>query len=82
MCYHALMKNITLAIDETLLAAARDYAAQRNTSLNQLVRDLLDQTVIQNRKAAAKEMLRHMQENSGNSRGWKWNREEAHERGL
>jgi len=74
------MRNITLAIDEELLDAARAYAAQRNTSVNQLVRDLLDQTVMQDRKAAAVEMLRFMEKHSGNSHGWKWNRDEAHER--
>ena len=74
------MKNITLAIDETLLTAARAYAAEHNTSLNQLVRDLLDRTVIQDGKKASEEMLRHMREHARNSNGWKWNREEAHER--
>ena len=37
------MKNITLAVDESVLAAARKYAAARNGSVNSLVRDFLAQ---------------------------------------
>lgn len=36
-----MTKNITLAIDETVLEAAREYASAHNTSINALVRDLL-----------------------------------------
>jgi hypothetical protein len=39
------MKNITLAIDDDLLIRGRDYAFKHNTSLNQLVRDLIEKTV-------------------------------------
>lgn len=36
------MKNITLAIDEKVLAAVRRYAAANKTTLNALVRDALE----------------------------------------
>lgn len=36
------MKNITLAIDEKVLAAVRRYAAANRTTLNALVRDALE----------------------------------------
>ena len=35
------MKNITLSIEEDVLAAVRKYAASRNTTVNGLVRDYL-----------------------------------------
>lgn len=35
------MKNITLAIDEKVLAAVRRYAASNKTTVNALVRDAL-----------------------------------------
>lgn len=41
------MKNITLSIPEDLLKDVRKYAAEQGTSLNELVRELLRQTVYQ-----------------------------------
>ena len=35
------MKNITLAVDEKMLAAVRRYAAANKTTVNALVRDAL-----------------------------------------
>ena len=40
--YSVLMKNVTLALDETTLRDARRIAAERSTSLNALIRDFLD----------------------------------------
>lgn len=39
------MKNVTLSIDESLLAAGRKYAQDQHTTLNELIRTLLSQTV-------------------------------------
>lgn len=39
------MKNITLSIDDKTLAAGREYARKRNTSLNALVRVLLEEKI-------------------------------------
>jgi len=36
------MKNVTLSVDEKILAAVRRYAAQHDTSLNKLVRGYLE----------------------------------------
>ncbi len=36
-----MSKNLTLTLDEQLLRAARKLAIDRNTSVNQLVRDFL-----------------------------------------
>src|SRR2546428_10482559 len=38
-------KNLTLVLDEALLRAARKVALDRNTSVNQLVRDFLERLV-------------------------------------
>jgi hypothetical protein len=74
------MKNITLAIDEKTLEAGRDYAERHHTTLNALVRELLEKTVIADRKAAIGEMFRLMDAYPGNSRGRRWTREELHDR--
>jgi hypothetical protein len=38
-------KNLTLTLDEHLLRAARKVAIDRNTSVNQMVRDFLERVV-------------------------------------
>ena len=42
------MKNITLALDEKIIKAGREYARKHNLTLNSLVRRLLEQTVTRN----------------------------------
>ncbi len=74
------MKNITLAIDEETLDAGREYAQRHNTTLNALVRELLQKTVLSDRKAVVTEMFRLMDAHPGNSEGKRWNREELHVR--
>ena len=59
------MKNITLALDEETLAAGRACAERHQTTLNALVRDLLARTVHTDRKAAAAEMFRLMDDIEG-----------------
>jgi hypothetical protein len=71
--------NVTLAIDEQLVARARKKAEALGKSLNQLIRDYL-QTV-----AGGDDPERSIEEfkrlsGQGNSRGWRFNRDEIHER--
>jgi hypothetical protein len=75
------MKNITLAIDEDVLRAARRYAAQHDTTVNALVRDYLTRLIAFEDKAAkAREELVEMAKKSKARMGsWKWNREDAYE---
>lgn len=40
------MKNITLSMDEKVLKAGREYARRHNVSFNDLVRRLVEQTVL------------------------------------
>jgi hypothetical protein len=76
------MKNITLAIDENVLAAARRYAMERNSSVNALVREHLNE--IAHREDRARNARARLLELSKRSRakiGEKsWTREELHER--
>jgi hypothetical protein len=61
----AVVKNVTLAIDENLLQAARDLAASRHTTLNALVRSLLAHEVEQHDRIAwARRGMRELMERS------------------
>jgi hypothetical protein len=74
------MKNITLALDDDLLEAGRNYALRHQTTLNALVRELLVKTVIADRQSAVQEMFRLMDAYPGNSRGQRWTREDLYAR--
>ena len=74
------MKNITLALDGETLAAGRDYAQRRNTTLNNLVRELLRKTTMPDRNAAAREKIHLMNKYSGRSSGKRWTRAELYDR--
>jgi len=80
------MKNITLAIDETLLAKGRELAAARKTTLNALVRSLLEHEVEQDgRLAQAKRELRELSERTNVTLepGYRFDREDVYaERGI
>ncbi|MFN0190577.1 MAG: DUF6364 family protein [Aestuariivirga sp.] len=76
------MPNITLAIDEELLEKSREYAARKGTTLNALVRDLLDDTVTREEKIeeARKGLLELMQTSTARlGPNYKWNREDIYE---
>jgi hypothetical protein len=73
--------NVTLAIDKKLLARARRLARQRQTTVNQLIRDYLERlTAGAGNPTVAAEFERLWSEDQGHSRGWKWNRDELHDR--
>ena len=77
------MKNVTLAIDETLLERARGLAERRKTSLNAMIRSLLESEVEQeDRIAWAKTgMKRLMEEAARKDTGgepYVWNRDDAY----
>jgi len=78
--YYGLV-NVTLSIDDEVIRRARRRAEALGTSVNQMVRDYLEQVAGKadpNQDADEFEKLsRHAR---GNSRGWKFNREELHER--
>jgi hypothetical protein len=73
--------NVTLSINDAVIKEARRRAEAMGTSVNQLVRDYLEQLVGKidpNADAAEFERLSHLAQ--GDARGWKFNREELHER--
>jgi hypothetical protein len=73
--------NVTLAIDDRLIQEARRRAEAMGTSVNQLVRQYLEQFVGKSDSHAdAAEFERLSRAAQGASGGWKFNREELHER--
>ncbi|MBZ5723960.1 MAG: DUF6364 family protein [Acidobacteriia bacterium] len=73
--------NVTLAIDDELILEARRRAEAMGTSVNQLVRQYLEQFA---GKSDADSDTREFEQLSraaqGDSGGWKFNREELHKR--
>jgi hypothetical protein len=73
--------NITLSVDEPIVKEARKVAAAMGTSLNQLVRDYLTTLV---GKGDADRDIAELRELSaagqGRSSGWRFDRDELHER--
>jgi len=73
------MKNITLSIPDDLLIKSREYAAKHGTSLNKLVRALLQSTVVPDRKKKLNSLFDHMDKSKVKT-NINWTREEIHER--
>lgn len=71
------MANITLSIPDDLLNRGRSYAQARGTSLNALVRELLDETV-SNPESAVDSMIERLRQSTGDSKGVRITREELH----
>ena len=76
------MKNITLAVDEGVLAAVRRYAAAHNTSINAIVRDHLARIAAsEDRARTAIAELRAMSDRSTAELGpVTWTRSAIHDR--
>jgi hypothetical protein len=74
--------NLTLSVDEEVVRKARRHAEVIGTSIHQLIREYLEQLAGRNDPAAdAAEFERLSRLAKGNSRGWKFHRDELHERG-
>lgn len=76
------MKNVTLAIDESLLREARRIAADRSTTLNAMIREFLEELAERESKAArARERIVDLCRNSHAEVGPRaWTRDDLHER--
>lgn len=76
---HAM--NVTFSIDDDTLERARELASQRGVSLDQLIRDYLEELTSQ---MSAEDMIAKLADlwstGGGNSGGRTWTREELHER--
>ena len=80
--YTVFMPNITLNVDEKILAVVRRYAAEQNSSVNALVRNYLASVASnEDRAAGARARLRQMSNQSKGRLGRKtWSRDELHGR--
>ncbi len=73
--------NITLAVDDEVIHKARRQAEQLGTSVNQLVREYLEQLAGKPDPLRDADEFEQLSKSSqGDSKGWKFNREEAHQR--
>jgi hypothetical protein len=76
------MKNITLSVDEGVLAKVRRYAADHDTTVNALVRAEFERIARQeDRVKRAMRELREMSDRANAETGpITWTREDVHER--
>ncbi|HLH04299.1 MAG TPA: DUF6364 family protein [Bryobacteraceae bacterium] len=76
------MKNITLSIEERVLAIVRQRAAEQNSSVNALVREFLNTLAAQEDRAArARKRIRELSQKSQGRLGRKtWTRDDLHDR--
>ena len=72
--------NVTLSIDEQVVARARQIASVRGTSLNQLIRDYLEDLTRPGDVTAVIEELDTLWSGSTSRSQAAWTREELHER--
>ena len=83
MCYtDPVSKNLTLTLDEHLLRAARKVALDRNTSVNQLVREYLSDLVraTDRQQTALANLERSFREDQVRVGTRTWTRQDLHER--
>jgi len=71
--------NVTLSIDDRTVSRARKKAEALGKSLNQLIRDYLQKLAGDDDPDKSIEEFRRLS-GQGNSRGWRFNRDEIHER--
>lgn len=77
-----MRKNLTLAIDGDLLRAARIAAAEKETSLTEMIRRFLEESVSsgRRRKASLKRLRKLMDEKPLGVGRVTWTRDELHGR--
>ncbi len=75
------MKNITLSVDEKVLAAVRRYAAEHDSSVNGLVREFLESIAVsEDRARTARARMRELSRRSPARVGAiTWKRDELHD---
>lgn len=80
--YTVCMKNITLSVDEKVLAAVRRYAAEHDSSVNGLVREFLNRIASsEDRAQKARSRIAELSRRSPARIGAiTWKRDELHDR--
>ncbi len=81
MCTYTVFVNITLSIDEQIVKLAREKLQAVGKSVNEEIRDHLQHVAGVNDKDAGRwiDELRSLS-GKGDSRGWRFNRDEIYER--
>lgn len=78
---YPVFMNVTLSLEDEVVEEARKVAAGMGTSLNQLIRDYLRQLTSRHEVERDLAELRALSlESHGDSRGWRFDRDELHER--
>ena len=77
--YHVFV-NITLSIDEQLLERVRERLRATGKSVNQEIREHLQHLVGQDEQLESDLDFLEKSAGLGDSKGWKWNRDEAYDR--
>jgi hypothetical protein len=73
------MPNITISIEEKLLKSGRQYAEKHQTSMNALIRTLLEQTVKRDSIQWLDECFALMDRANARSKGKRWKREDLYD---
>ena len=74
------MPNITISLDEKLLKSGREYAKKHRTSVNALIRNLLEQTVKRSDSTQwLDECFAMMNRANVRSKGKRWKREDLYD---
>ena len=76
---YTVLMNVTLSVDEQLVARARKKADALGKSLNQLIRDYLQKLAGGDDPEGSIEEFKNLS-GQGDSRGWRFDRNEIHER--
>jgi hypothetical protein len=76
---YTVVMNVTLSVDEQVIARARKKADALGKSLNQLIRDYLQKLAGSDDPERSIEEFKSLS-GQGHSRGWRFNRNEIHER--
>jgi len=71
--------NVTLALDEQVVARARKKAAALGKSLNQVIRDYLERLAGSDDPERSIEEFKRLS-GHGHARGWRFDRDQLHER--
>ena len=73
------MPNITISLDELLLKSGRKYAEAHQTSVNALIRCLLEKTVKSDSIQWIEEMFTLMDRAGIDSKGKRWKRKDLYD---
>jgi Ribbon-helix-helix protein, copG family len=76
---YTVFMNITFSVDEKTVARARKRAEAMGRSLNQVIREYLQKLAGSDDPERSIEEFRRLS-GTGDSRGWRFNRDEIHER--